>query len=437
MFQHLQINAQNHAIDSLKLALKNAKHDTTRCNILSILAETASDEEWPAFNEQLKVLAEKNIANNSEPKKLYLKHLADALNYIGYLAGNQGDIPKALEYYHKSLKIYEEIGDKEGIALSLNNIGGIYSNQGDIPKALEYYHKSLKIREEIGDKLGIATSLNNIGFIYQAQGDISKALEYYRKSLKIYEEIRDKQGIALSLNNIGGTYSNQGDIPKGLEYYHKSLKIQEEIRDKLGIARSLNNIANLNLKKGQVKEALVFAKKGMQTAKELGYPENIKHSAYTLNQIFQKQNKYKEAFEMYELEIKMRDSINNQETQKAAIKKQIQYTYEKQEEVAKAEHKKELEKQQALAEEKNTRQNIIIGSVAMGLLLVLIFAGYVFKTLKATRKQKTLIEHKNKEIEEKQKEILDSIQYARRIQMAQIPSEKRVLVMINKLKKSG
>ena len=88
---------------------------------------------------------------------------------------NQGDIPKALEYYHKSLKIREEIGDKKGIANSLNNIGYIYDVQGDIPKGLEYYHKSLKIREEIGDKKGIAMSLNNIGYIYNSQGDIPKA----------------------------------------------------------------------------------------------------------------------------------------------------------------------------------------------------------------------------------------------------------------------
>ena len=141
-------------VDSLKLALKNAKHDTVRCNILATLAETASDEEWPAFNEQLKVLAEKNIAGNAQPKNFYLKHLAAAFNNIGYLAQVKGDIPKALEYWSKSLKIQQEIGDKSGVAVSLNNIGVIYKDQGDIPKALEYYSKSLKIHEEIGDKSG-------------------------------------------------------------------------------------------------------------------------------------------------------------------------------------------------------------------------------------------------------------------------------------------
>ena len=65
------------------------------------------------------------------------------------------------------------------MANSLNNIGAIYRNQGDIPKALEYYHKSLRIQEIIGNNKGIALSLNNIGIIFKNQGDIQKALDYF------------------------------------------------------------------------------------------------------------------------------------------------------------------------------------------------------------------------------------------------------------------
>jgi len=49
---------------------------------------------------------------------------------------------------------------KKGIAISLNYIGNIYSAQGDIPKAMEYWRKSLKIYEEIGDKKGIVAIYN-------------------------------------------------------------------------------------------------------------------------------------------------------------------------------------------------------------------------------------------------------------------------------------
>lgn len=521
--------AQQDPIDSLKLALKNAKHDTIRCNILNELAETASDEEWPVYNEQLLKLAQKcaSTAPSTNLKEFYSRQLAGALNNIGVLADEQGEITKALEFYQKSLKIQEEIKDKKGIASSLNNIGLIYKNQGDIPKALGFYHKSLKIQEEIIDKVGIATSLNNIGSIYENQGDIPKALEFFHKSLKIHEEIMNKKGIAYSLINIGFIYQNQGDIPKALEYFYKSLKIQEEIMDKSGIAYSLNNIGTVYknqgdplcnsykedcLRAGQVKalefyrkslkileeimdkagiatslinigfiyqdqgdiskalefyhkslkireeimdkeeianslnniggvffrqgkypEAIVYAKRSMATAQELGFPRNIKDAASLLKNIYRKQNKFKEAFDMYELEIQMRDSISNQETRKASLKKQFQYTYEKKEAVVNAEHKIELEKQQAVANEKSRKQKIVIWSVAIGLLLVIVFAAFVFKSLNTTRKQKQLIEIKNIEteeqkkiIEEKQKDILDSIHYAKRIQTSLLPTERYI-----------
>ncbi|MDO8999709.1 MAG: tetratricopeptide repeat protein, partial [Bacteroidota bacterium] len=421
-------------IDSLKLALKNAKHDTTRCNILATLAETASDEEWPKYNEQLLKLSESKIKltqKSSIDYKIYLLHYAGALNNIGVIYNNQRDIPKALEYNSKSLKIREEIGDKSGIATSLNNIGVIYDKQGDIPKALEYYSKSLKIYEDIGDKKGIATSLNNIGYIYENLGDIPKALENYDKSLKIYEEIGDKEGIAYYLNNIGYIYKNQGDIPttleyyskslkireeigdkegiatslnnigfiysiqgdpsitsskedalragipKALEYYSKSLKIYEEIGDKEGIATSLNNIGFIYNSQGNLKEGFTYAKRSMDVAKELGFPENIKNSAHTIKTIYQKQKKYKEAFEMYELEIKMRDSITNQETQKAAIKKQLQYTYEKKELETKAEQdKKDTIAKAELKQKVNERNYFIVGFGLVLILALFILRGY-------------------------------------------------------------
>ena len=68
---------------------------------------------------------------------------------------------------------------------------------------MDYYSRSLKIREEIGDEKGIALSLNNIGTIYNDKGQVKEALVYYNRSLKIYEDLDDKEGVALSLNNIG------------------------------------------------------------------------------------------------------------------------------------------------------------------------------------------------------------------------------------------
>lgn len=417
-----QLNSigQNQTIDSLKLALKNAQHDTTRCNILSVMIEAESDDNiWPKYNDELKNISEKNIGKGRLFKEIYLKHLASALNNIGFIYNYKGDIPNALDYYHRSLKLKEEIGDKKGISTSFNNIGLIIYYQGDLSKALEYFLKSLKLKEEIGDKNGIANSLNNIGSIYDEQGKINKAMEYYVKCLKIQEEIGSKKGIALSYNNIGFLYNKQAKFSKALEYYYKSLKLREEINDMEGVATTLSNIAKCMIVNGQTSDALFYAKRAMEASKELGFPENIKSTASSLKVIYLKQKKYKDAFEMYELEIKMRDSINNEVNQKASLKKQLQYDYAKKELVTKAEQ----DKKDVIANEEKQKQQIITNAISTGFIIVLILGLFILRGFRQKQKanliitqQKIEVETQKKLVDEKHKEITDSINYAERIQ---------------------
>ena len=364
------------------------------------------------------------------------KGMVISYNNIGYIYENQGDIPLALDYYQKCLKILEEIGDRKGIAESYNNIGFIHDNQGDNNLALDYYKKSLKIQKEINDKKGIATSFNNIGGIHEIQGDIPLALDYFQKSLNIQEEIDNKKGVAKSYKNIGSIHESQGDHHLALDYFKKSLQLNEEIEDKTGITKSLNKIGIIKLKLGELTAAKQYGYKGFQLAEELGYPELLSINAALLSKISRKQGKYNEALEMYELHIKMRDSILNEQNQKEAIQREMQYEYEKQQAIKDAEH----EAQMGVHAAEKERQKTITFAVSSGLALVVLFSFFLYNRFRVTRKQKAIIEEKEKQtqiqnieitkqkelVEEKNTEILDSITYAKRLQDAILPSTKLV-----------
>jgi serine phosphatase RsbU (regulator of sigma subunit)/Tfp pilus assembly protein PilF len=392
--------------------------------------------------EKAKLIAETALLkNNSEKvKKSLLKTLAVALNNIGYVYKDKGEIKEALDYHSRSLKIDGEIGNKEGIANSLNSIGEIHHSQGQLKEALDYFKRSLKTKEEIGDKKGVATVLNNIGFIYKDQGQLIEAMDYYRRSLKIQEEIGNKQGLANSLNSIGVIYYKQGQIKETLEYFNRSLKIQEEIGDKKGIANSLNNIGFIYNAQGQVKEALVYALKSLTISQEIGSPFRIRFSSDLLSTLYEKQGKGMKALEMYKLSIIMRDSINNKETQNASAQQQAKYAYETQKTLDDAAHETQKtlddaahDKLLAIEQEEKEKQQILTGSIAVGLGLVVIFLIFVFNRLRITRNQKSVIELQKKmventhyQLEEKNQEIMDSIVYAKRIQSAILPAAKLV-----------
>lgn len=474
----IDLIAQDSLVDSLKLALKNARQDSIRIKLLSQLSEMCEVAQIPEYAKPCIEIAEHNIplAKTKALKNFFLKYQASAINNMGFLENQHGDINKALYYFKKALEIQKQIGDTIGVAASLNNIGAMYKYQGRVSEALDYYHRALKLREAIQDKSGIAYSLNNIGHIYHNQGDSKKALEYYRRSLSIQKQLNDKEGEALCLHNIGSVYDKSNRLKEALNYYQMSLEIREQIKDIHGVASTLNNIgavlkdlgdyenaekklqrariaseesgdkpelasafyslSDLMIKKKLLKRANDYALQCMQIAQAIGYPEKIRNAAHALKKIYELQGNYKEALRMFEIEVKMRDSLANEETKKASIKRQFQYQYEKQaaaDSVKNAEEQKvknaQLRSQRAQLKQEQTRRYALYG----GLLLVIAFSGFVYNRFKITHRQKVIIEKQKKDVleaygqlHEKNKEITDSIIYARRIQRALITSEKYI-----------
>lgn len=145
-------------------------------------------------------------------------------------------------------------------------------------------------------------------------------------------------------------------------------------------------------------------------------------------EVSEKIGKYKEALEYNKLAQALKDSLNNESLKKESYKKELDFDYSK---------KKAIDSLQVVANEKITeakfKQEKTQRYALYGGLIVLIgVAIFIFNRLQITRKQNLIIENqkmevelKNEEIthqkelvEEKQKEIIDSINYAKRIQQA-------------------
>ena len=488
------MKAQDMSVDELKAALKKDQNDTSRIKLLSALAETADENEWPAFNAQVKALAEeklKTIKQGHPEYKFYMTHLANALGNEGFLCNQNGKAGDALEFHAKGLAIREAIGDKEGIAYSYNNMGTAYETIGDIPKALEFFYKGLKIREELGIKESIAVSLNNIGLLYSDQGENKKALEFYQRALKIQLEIGDKEHAATSLNNIGGLYSDKGEHATAFGYYKKSIKIREEIGDIRGLGYALNNmglvyvengdpeitsskeaahkagviramdcfmqalqIAEKNNDQGGVVAAtsnigflyleeknypksIEYGKKALAMAEAIPYPNYIRHASLNLYRSMKALGKNDEALKYYENYIVLRDTLKNQANRKAVLQSQLRYEFESK---AAADSIKVAEEKKVVAAQLKAEKTQRFALYA-GLILVILFSIFMVNRFRVISKQKDLIEQKEREtqlqkeiIEEKQKEIIDSINYAKRIQQSLLATEIYIQRNISRLR---
>jgi serine phosphatase RsbU (regulator of sigma subunit) len=166
-----------------------------------------------------------------------------------------------------------------------------------------------------------------------------------------------------------------------------------------------------------------MASKALKIAQEIGFPDKIQNAAKILYQIYKKQNNGLEALKMYELHVLMHDSLKSINTQKALITQNAKYDYEKK---AAADSIKVVEEKKvtnAQLKEERTQRFALYG----GILLVGLFGVFMFNRFKVTKKQNDLIQLQKAElqlqkeiVEEHQKETLDSIHYAKRIQTALI-----------------
>ena len=96
----------------------------------------------------------------------------------------------------------------------------------------------------------------------------------------------------------------------------------------------------------------------------------------------------------------------------------------------------EQEKKEAISKAESKKKQIIIWSVGGMLCLAVCFSVYAYRIYLQKQKANVEITKQKEIIEEKQKEIVDSIHYAKRIQTALLTSETYIDKVLNRLNKS-
>jgi predicted ATPase/DNA-binding SARP family transcriptional activator len=173
------------------------------------------------------------------------KGVATSLRILGLILLTRGDLAEARRYFQESLTLECELGDKRGMAATLHNLANVATSRGDYPEARRFHQESLLIKREIGDKRGIAGSLNGLGQIAIKQGEYAQACDIIQESLAIKQELGDRRGIAVSLLNLGTIAAGQGAYAEAHRFYQKNLTMMQELGDKLGIAECLETLADL------------------------------------------------------------------------------------------------------------------------------------------------------------------------------------------------
>ncbi len=377
----------------------------------------------------------KKLESSGQKKEQYQRERVAYLTSISLIYADQGEKIQALENYKTISSIYNQLKDTMQLAEALVQTGNLYGDIKDVKNAMQSFQKAIVLFQKVHRKEGIRLAYNCMALTYQENDDPENALLYFEKSLSVAEQIQDKYWIAVLFDNIGHHYFEQDQFSKSLEFNYKALQINKELKVEHRMAWSYYNLAKNYMKQKNYVKAREYMDLSMEIRAKDAFLSDA-NAELLASRIDSAINNKNGAYEHYKKYIVLRDQLNNADIKRSATKEKYQSQYDKQ----KAIDKVEQEKKDIVTANEKRKQQLIIWSVAGGLIVVAGFAGYVFYSLRITRKQKELIERKEKEtaeqkreIEEKQKEIIDSITYARRIQRALITNEKYIDKSLNRL----
>jgi signal transduction histidine kinase/CheY-like chemotaxis protein len=435
-------------IDSLLNHLPKTKEDTSKVNLLNdlcITCYTINGDNGIRYGNQALELAKKIQWNTG---------MAKAYNSIGInYHYAKTDYTKALDYYLKALKIFEESGNKKNIAISFIDIGNIYLRLSEPAKASDYYNKSLKICRESGDKMIMQKVLLRIGSLYNKQSDSTKAMDYYHKSLKINEELGNKSGLAkvyiafgdlyrrnrsgypkaynyyaLALKNdelagnkseaaydneyIGDLYRQQRKYSKALEYLFKGLEIHIELNDQKAIIYTYgvisytyflmatdDNRAELNKmfagnKSAAMRKAVMYVERAIKLEKEIGDLFQLADSYISISQAWEQIGDYKGSLEYYKKYIAVRDSIFNVEKNKKLNELSMKFEFDKKQTADSLQHANENHLNKLTIQKQ--KAYTYMGFLGMGLIAAMLF--FVFRNFNNQRKSNLRLQAAHNEI---------------------------------------
>ena len=365
---------------------------------------------------------------------------AKVLNNLASVYKLRGNYLESILSYQNAEKIFRQQSDDEKLQLVQFNIGTVYLLMEDYDKALDYTQNALSGFLNRNDDINIINALNNIGSIYYFQKKYKISKDFYEQSLSRAQKINNKQLLGNANLSLSEVLFDENEILKSKFHIDEAIKIFQEIKYKGELVKANILLGEIYFKQNKIDEAIEKLKYALQEALKSSDVKSIEEAAYELYKCFKHKRMAEQSLAYFELSKKYNDSIKNQEKTKSFFKNAISYEFEKKalaDSITNAEHLKvkeaELEREKALKQRNRTI------SYGLGLIVILIvaFSFYLYNRVIIIRRQKNIIDiqklkvdnayHKleieKKLVESKNKEIMASISYAKRIQDTLLPKE--------------
>ena len=295
------------------------------------------------------------------------------LNMLSYFHWFRGEYEISFNLAFKSLKLPDQ-RQSTGVGWNYFALGVFYFDTKDFENSRMHYQKALDAFNEINHAYGIARSSSGLGTVAIVQNRISDVLPLLEYSAESYRKMSQYAGLSRAVNDMGLLEKTNGNYSKAVMHFKESIDLRKEIEHFQGLITSYTELGETYQKMKDHASALEQLEKGLELAIQINTQQKEMRLHKLMYDTYKVLNNTELALLHFEKFFEIKSKLLSDEA--ANNIKKIQTKFEKE----KSEKETELER---------------------------------FKNVEL-KKANVIIEQKNKD-------ITDSINYARRIQLGILP----------------
>lgn len=292
-----------------------------------------------------------------------------------------GQYENAMNHAQLAVKTAKESNDLENKADCYTVLGQIYSRTYDYTQAIKKLKQGLEIREQLNAPKAVASSLNLIGRNLTLSKKFAEAEDYYLKSLDLREKTGDTAGIPWTYLGLATLFTDKKELDTALRYYNKAEQAQAT-KEKRFELLCLIGRGKIYIEQSETGNAITCLLQALETAQQLKITSLIAETHQLLSVAYEKNTDFETALQHYKNYNTIQQELLSNEKVNQLKHQQIAFSVENVKKESEIHRLKNIELKQAF--------------------------------------DKIAAQHH--ELEVKNKEITDSIDYAKYIQDAYLPS---------------
>lgn len=405
--------SQQTKFDSLKRLLPKTMDQEKKAILLVDIARSIYNsipDSSIGYCEQAESISKKN---NLEVQLAYSLHCECRYLLL------KGDLKIVIEKLNQAIILFEKNNEKKGLAkcYSLKSIALKRINK--IDESLDYLIRAKQLLIDLNDKPELKSILQNLANHYSDEGKYKEALVALEeiKHLDLPESNKD----FYTEINYGEIYYRQNLINDAILHFKKAIFISHNFKMLDSEISALTAIAKCYLEQNNTIEAQNYFQTALALAMENHLLVEEKEVLTGILKLCELNKNYSAAFYTLKRIKSIEDTLLNSDKIKSIndMEHKLQIT----------EKEKIIAEQDLSIEKEKANTLVLIG----GLVIVVLAFAFLFFYNQRTKKLVTQIENQKKEvelqkeiIEIKNKDVMDSIHYAKYIQGSMLPSSKTI-----------